>query len=54
MSWKPKKMYYPLIYKTIIFNILIILFNSNSHAIYKKIFDPIIPDKIYIDLNKKI
>ena len=53
MSWKPKKMYYPLIYKTIIINILIILFNSNSHAVYKKLFDPVIPDQIYIELNKK-
>lgn len=53
MSWKPKKMYYPLIYKTIIINILIILFNSNSYAVYKKLFDPVIPDQIYIELNKK-
>ena len=30
-----------------------IFFNSNSYAVYKKLFDPIIPDKIYIDLNKK-
>ena len=53
MSWKPKKMYYPLIYKTIIINILIIFFNSNSYAVYKKLFDPVIPDQIYIELNKK-
>jgi hypothetical protein len=53
MSWKMKKMYYPLIYKTIIVSILIFFFNSNSYAVYKRLFDPIIPDKIYIDLNKK-
>ena len=52
MSWKMKKMYCPLIYKTIIISILI-FFNSSSYAFYKKLFDPIIPDKIYIDLNKK-
>ncbi len=53
MSWKMKKTYYPLIYKTIIINILIIFFNSNSYAVYKKLFDPVIPDQIYIELNKK-
>ena len=53
MSWKMKKTYYPLIYKTIIINFLIIFFNSNSYAVYKKLFDPVIPDQIYIELNKK-
>ena len=53
MNWKMKKMYYPLICKTILISICFLFFNSNSYAIYKKLFDPIIPDKIYIDLNKK-
>jgi hypothetical protein len=53
MNWKMKKMYYPLICKTILISIYFIFFNSNSYAVYEKLFDPIIPDKIYIDLNKK-
>ncbi len=53
MNWKTKKMYYPLICKTIIISILFFFFNSHSYAVYKKLFDPTIPDKIYIDLNKK-
>ena len=48
-----KKTYYLLTYRIIIINIFIFFFNSSSHAVYKKFFDPNIPDKIYIELNKK-
>jgi hypothetical protein len=48
-----KKTYYLLTYRIIIINIFIFFFNSSSHAVYKKLFDPNIPDKIYIELNKK-
>jgi hypothetical protein len=49
-----KKIYYPLIYKIIIINFFFFLFlNFESLANYKKLFDPVVPDEIYIDLKKK-
>jgi len=49
-----KKIFYPLICKIIIVNFFFLIsFNDVVLANYKKLFDPDIPDQIYIDLKKK-